>query len=113
MISCKKEKDVPQKINFDGHWLMINDSTRFIDVNKINDSTAEITFPRKIDTPPQLQSAITISYSIRESHDTTFCLSKNLYPGCFFIKINGSVKGFITEWIQGPDIGVAKEIIRH
>lgn len=113
MLSCKKEKDVSQKIDFNGHWLMMSDSTRFIDVRKINDSTAEITFPRKIDTPPQLQGAITISYSIRESNDTTFCLSRNIYPGCFFIENNSSVKGFITEWMQGPDIGKMKQIIRH
>lgn len=114
--ACKKEKgdnsSQDTKINFNGKWLIKTDTTRFIEVAKTNDSTVEITFPKKIDTPPQFQGAITISYKLSESGDTSFCITNNIYPNCFFVKSQTSFKGYISEWLQGPDIGTLKEMTR-
>jgi len=117
IISCKKEKDdgnsnEETKINFNGRWAMISDTTRFIDVLKISDSVVDITFPKKIDTPPSKQGSITISYKITVSNDTAYCISGTIYPTCYFINKKTFYRGYIAEWIQGPDIGKIEEMIK-
>ena len=111
IISCKKEKE--ETIDFNGRWSMISDTSRYIDVMRINDSMVDITFPKKIDTPPKYQGAITLSYSIRVSNDTTFCVSGNIYPGCYFVNKKTFYKGYIAEWTQGPELGAIKELINE
>lgn len=114
VISCKKENEGEEekKINFNGRWSMVSDTTRYIDVMRINDSVVDITFPRKIDTPPQYQGAITLSYAMQINGDTAYCISGNIYPGCFFVKKKTFYTGYIAEWIQGPDLGTMKEITK-
>lgn len=114
VISCKKEKEGEEekKINFNGRWSMVSDTARYIDVLQVNDSVVDITFPRKIDTPPQYQGAITLSYHSFKRNDTTFCVSGNIYPGCYFVKKKTFYTGYIAEWTQGPELGAIKEMTR-
>lgn len=108
LIACKKEKDF--KPSFNGKWSMISDTTRYIDVYKTSDTTVDITFPSKIDTPPQYQGAITLSYAMRVSGDTIYCTSGNIYPACFFINKVTYYEGYILEWNQGLDLGSIKQM---
>lgn len=108
IASCVKVPSTP-KPDITGKWCFVEDTTRCVNVSKVNDTTTEITFANRIEAPKA--GPITMTYKT-VTRDTVFCKFGWVYPDCYFTLSGTTTIGYMVEWLKVPTQGQYKPLIK-